>query len=57
MKALHYHDPLMNEIWDEQARRHFTLSFGFWPKYFNYKVSRVPRSALRRLKRRMFRKG
>jgi len=57
MKALHYHDPLMNEIWDEQARRHFTLSFGFWPKYLNYKVSRVPRSVLRRLKKRLFRKG
>ena len=56
MKALHYHDPLMNEIWDEQARQRFSLPAGFWPSYLYYKVFRVPRSVLRRLKRRFIRK-
>ncbi|HNX33063.1 MAG TPA: hypothetical protein PKM57_00445 [Kiritimatiellia bacterium] len=57
MQALHYHDPLMNEIWDEQARQQFTLPPGFWLQYLNYKLLRVPRSLLRRLKKRANKKN
>lgn len=53
MKGLRYHEPLMNEIWDAQAKQRFTLPFGFWPRYLYYRVFRVPRRVLLRLKKRL----